>query len=147
MEKSRREGAELEPACNADVGEAEDVDEEVRELDLRVRCGSHAAQGVIVRVVRARLRGGCVGRRQGRVGCLRVGCLRVGCVRVGCVRGVRSVDFGSGVHEEQERGEEDKDVGSDVDGAVRVWGEEGVGEREDGDCGPECWDEAHVHVL
>jgi hypothetical protein len=30
---------------------------------------------------------------------------------------------------------------------VRVWGDESVEERKDGDGGPECWDEAHVHVL
>ncbi len=131
------EGAELEPAGGADVGEAEEVDEEVRELYVRVRRGSDAAEGVVVCVVRARLRRWCVGRRHGRVGC----------VRVGCVRGVWPVGLASGVREEEERGEEEKDVGGDVDGAVRVWGDEGVRQRNDGDGGPECWDGAPVHAC
>jgi len=121
------------------------MDEDVRELYVRVRRGSDAAEGVVACVVRARVRRWRVG--SGRVGSGRVGSGRVRNRRVACVCGVLSVGLASGVREEEERGEEEKDVGGDVDGAVRVWGDEGVEERKGGDGGPECWDGAAVHAF
>lgn len=118
------EGAELEPARGADVGEAEDVHEEVGELGVRVRFAALAAHGVVVLV---RL---CVRLEEDVVG--------VGAALAGASAGR--------VREEEEGGAEDEEVGGDVGRAGGVREEEGVGEREDGDGGPEAEDDGAFHV-
>lgn len=110
------------------------MDEEMDELRAcaRVRFVSFAADAVVVRVGWERWREECVrGRRGWCVGCR-------GCTRF--------VAFAVNVREEEERGEEDEDVCGDVDGVVCIWGDEGVGKRDDGDGGPEHWDEISVHT-
>ena len=112
------------------------MDEEVGELCgcVRVRLGALAADGgaVLMRLWCGRLREKHVG----------VGI----CRRVAGFSGVADVALAGGVGEEQQRGEEEEDVGGDVGGAVGVRGDEGVGEREDGEGGPEGGDEGGVHA-
>ena len=117
------------------------MDEEVGELcgRVRVRPGALAADGgaVLVRLWCGRL--WCERFRDKHVG---VGIWR----RVAVFSDAADVALAGGVGEEQQRGEEEEDVGGDVGGAVGVRGDEGVGEREDGEGGPEGGDEGGVHA-
>ena len=131
-------GAELEPAGGADVSEAEDVDEEVRELGEGLRPIAQAADGCVVLVwavlvcrddfYHGRFGWYVAERHEERVR-------------------VRVCDVAVDVCEEEEHGEEYEDIGGDSDGAVRVWGEDGVGDREDGDDSPEERDGVRAYVL
>ncbi len=140
-------GAELEPAGGADVGEAEDVDEEVCELGEGLRPVAQAADGCVVLVWAVLVCGkdfdDCGFRWY--VGERHVGERHVGERHEERGR-VRVCDVAVDVCEEEEHDEKDKDVGCDSDRAVRVWGEEGVGDREDGDGGPEERDGVRAYV-
>lgn len=125
LAEERDERAPLEPACDADVGEAEQVQENVDELGVHVRLLFYAACGCVVCVLR-----------------VWVVCLCVLCwdsVVQSAVRSTFSVS-GDDMKEEKQRGKKEEDLCGDVDGAVGMRVKYSVGKREQSDGGVECND-------